>query len=60
MNNYNKEELTTIYFALCQRLHENKKEFGRTKQIELVDYIDYLKELLNKTEKLIELSKENN
>ena len=57
---YTKEELATIFFALCQRLDQYKKEFGRTKNLDIANYIDYLKELLNKTEKLIEISKENN
>lgn len=53
-NNYSNVELRTIYFALVDRLQENKKEFEKTKNIDLVDYMEYLNRLIEKTQNMID------
>jgi hypothetical protein len=54
-NNFNKEELCTIYFALTNKLYEEKEQFEKeeSNKIEAANRIDYLKHLINKVDTLI-------
>ena len=57
---YNKEELSTIYFALVDKLQASKKEWSKHKELINISYIDYLKALIDKTEQNItELNRNN-
>lgn len=54
-NNFTKQELATIYFALTNKLYEEKQDFEKEEynKIDVANRIDYLRQLINKVDTLI-------